>query len=186
MLKKGLVILGTVFLGLSSDALAADEFVQEVNAQTPELIQQELIQTERTTFLTTEDIWKDVYANIMYENEVSSQTIAALAIAEVKSRDLELMSSSTDHIVNYHGKRFAITDDDYQMLLRIVEAEASGEDMKGKILVANVILNRLEEGFNGASSVMDVIFDQGQFQPVATGAKYNIRSVLFSTGSVKR
>lgn len=172
MLRKGLVILGTVFLGLAGGELISE--AKEVNAQTPEIMTQELIQTEKITTLTTEDIWKEVYHEVMYENALSEKTMTALALAEVKNRDLQLMSSSTDHIVNYHGQRFAITEDDYQMLLRIVEAEASGEDMKGKILVANVILNRLEEGFNGASSVMDVIFDRGQFQPVSTGSIFRV------------
>ena len=116
MLRKGLVILGTVFLGLASGVLIPEASVIEVNAETQELVEQELIETEQVTFLTTEDIWKNAYSELMYENEFSGKTIAALAMAEVKSRDLELMSSSTDHIVNYHGKRYAITDDEYQLL----------------------------------------------------------------------
>lgn len=175
MLRKGLIILGTVFLGLAGGALTSEENITQVNAQTPEFMEQELIQTtQATTLLTTEDIWKDVYSQIMYESELSGQTIAALALAQVRSHDLALMSSSTDHIVNYHGQRFAITDDDYQMLLRIVEAEAEGEDIKGKILVANVVLNRLEDGFCGAESVSDVIFEKGQFQPVTTGRIFKV------------
>lgn len=186
MLRKGLVILGTVFLGLAGGALISEADIQEANAQTPEIMTQELIQTEQITALTTEDIWKDVYCELMYEKALSGETIAALAMAEVKSRDLELMSSSTDHIVNYHGQRFAITDDDYQMLLRIVEAEASGEDIIGKILVANVILNRLEEGFNGASSIIDVIFDKGQFQPVSDGRLFSVTVTESTVEAVER
>ena len=174
MLKKGLVILGTVFLGLAGGALISEADVKEANAQTPEIMTQELIQTEKITALTTEDIWKDVYCDLMYENALSGKTIAALAMAEVKSRDLELMSSSTDHIVNYHGKRFAITDDDYQMLLRLVEAEACGEGVKGKMLVASVVLNRLETSFSGSDSVSDVIFDKGQFSPVTSGRIFRV------------
>ncbi len=174
MLRKGLVILGTVFLGLAGSALTSEAEVTEANAQTSVMMEQELVQTEEVAILTTEDIWKDTYCKIMYEDALSGKMIVARAMAEVKSRDLELMSSSTDHIVNYHGERFAITDDDYQMLLRIVEAEASGEGMKGKILVANVILNRLEEGFSGATSVSDVIFEKGQFQPVTTGRIFRV------------
>lgn len=173
MLKKGLVILGTVFLGLASEVLTPETLVREANAETPELMKQELIQTERITSLTTEDIWKDVYSTLMYENELSGQTIVALAMAEVKSRDLELMSSTTDHIVSYHGERFAITDDDYQMMLRLVEAEACGEDIKGKMLVANVVLNRLEVGFGG-DTVSDVIFNKGQFSPVTSGKIFRV------------
>ena len=36
-----------------------------------------------------------------------------------------------------------MSDEDYDTLLRIVEAEAGSEDIKGRVLVANVIMNRL-------------------------------------------
>lgn len=38
---------------------------------------------------------------------------------------------------------YVITAEDYDALLRIVEAEASGEDETGRLLVANVVLNRV-------------------------------------------
>ena len=174
MLKKGLVVLGTICLGLMSEVLTPATLVEEANAATPEIMTQELVRAEGMTLLTTEDIWKDVYSTLTTKDEVSSQTIVALAMAEVKSRDLELMNSTTDHIVSYHGSRFAITDDDYQMLLRLVEAEAGGEDIKGKMLVANVVLNRLETSFSGSDSVSDVIFDKGQFSPVTSGRIFRV------------
>ena len=183
MLRKGLIILGTVFLGFAGNSLTAEEEVQEVQevhevqevmVQTPLVITEEVVQKAEFIPLTTEDIWKEVYCEVMYENALSVETMTSLAMAEVKNRDLALMSSSTDHIVSYHGKRFAITDDDYQMLLRIVEAEASGEGLIGKILVANVVLNRLEVAFSGANTVSEVIFDKGQFEPVTTGKIFRV------------
>lgn len=102
----------------------------------------------------TEDIWKAVYQEVM-------------------SNDLILMSNSTDHIVKYHGRKFAITQDDYQVLLQIVEAEAGSEDIKGRMLVANVILNRLEIGFGG-DTISEVVFDEGQFSPVADGRFFKV------------
>ena len=37
-----------------------------------------------------------------------------------------------------------MSDEDYDTLLHIVEAEAGTEDVKGRILVANVIMNRIK------------------------------------------
>ena len=37
-----------------------------------------------------------------------------------------------------------MSDEDYENLLQIVEAEAGTEDLKGRILVANVIMNRVK------------------------------------------
>lgn len=58
------------------------------------------------------------------------------------------------------------------ILERIVEAEATGEDLKGKILVANVVLNRVvNECF--PDTVKDVVFQKSgshvQFSPTADG-----------------
>ncbi len=71
-----------------------------------------------------------------------------------------------------------ITNEDYENLLRIVEAEAGGEDRKGKILVANVILNRVaDEQF--PDSVTEVIFQQQdgvcQFSPIRDGRFYTVK-----------
>lgn len=123
---------------------------------------------EASGMITTQNIWISAYRNLMYGTESSLEKVAALALSDVKAADLKLMSSSTDHVVTYHGRRFAITEEDYEVLLKIVEAEASTEDIKGKMLVANVIMNRLEVGFCG-NTIVEVVFAEGQFAPVANG-----------------
>jgi len=65
-----------------------------------------------------------------------------------------------------------LTENDYTALLKLVEAEASGEDIKGKMLVANVVLNRVESS-SFPDSVEEVVYQRAggkaQFSPVATG-----------------
>lgn len=74
-------------------------------------------------------------------------------------------------------KCYDLTKEDYSNLLRIVEAEATGEDIKGKILVANVVMNRVKSK-KFPNSVTKVIMqkDMGkvQFSPVADGRFYNV------------
>lgn len=65
-----------------------------------------------------------------------------------------------------------MSDGDYETLLAIVEAESGGEDVKGRILVANVILNRVESDlFPG--NVTDVVWENTggspQFSPTVDG-----------------
>jgi len=72
----------------------------------------------------------------------------------------------------------ALSLEDYENLLRIVEAEAGGEDEKGKILVANVILNRVDcESF--PDTVTEVVFQQSngvcQISPVGNGRFYTVK-----------
>lgn len=71
----------------------------------------------------------------------------------------------------------AFSEEDYNNLLRIVEAEAGGEDEKGKILVANVVINRvMDEDF--PDSITEVIFQKEngvtQFSPVSNGRIFKV------------
>lgn len=69
-------------------------------------------------------------------------------------------------------KQYGLTETEYDLLLRLVEAEAGGEDLTGKLLVANVVFNRLKnEKF--PNSVSEVILQRdengAQFSPVSDG-----------------
>ncbi len=70
------------------------------------------------------------------------------------------------------GRIYEVSEEDYDALLRLVEAEASGEDIKGKLLVANVVLNRVQSGAF-PDTIKEVIYQRqngrAQFSPVATG-----------------
>ena len=55
------------------------------------------------------------------------------------------------------------------MLLKIVQAEAGGCDRKGRILVANVILNRVESD-EFPDNVTSVVYEKYQFSPVMDGS----------------
>jgi len=71
------------------------------------------------------------------------------------------------------SKRF-LTYDDINSLERIVEAEASMDDLRGKTLVACVVLNRLNKDININKTVHEVIIKPGQFQPVRNGKYYSV------------
>ncbi len=64
------------------------------------------------------------------------------------------------------------------VLMRIVESEAGSEDADGRLLVANVILNRVENDMF-PSTVTEVVFQQengvAQFSPVSNGRIYQVK-----------
>ncbi len=66
-----------------------------------------------------------------------------------------------------------ISDKDYEILLKIVQAEAGNEDKKGKMLVAGVVMNRVESS-RFPDTVEEVVFQHEdgvyQFSPVANGS----------------
>ncbi len=61
-----------------------------------------------------------------------------------------------------------------ELFARLVMAEAGGEDLQGQIMVANVVLNRLNCAYGGAKTITDVIYRPGQFEPVATGRIWSV------------
>lgn len=73
---------------------------------------------------------------------------------------------------------FTDYNDAVYWLSRIIEAEAGGEPFKGKVAVAEVILNRVKSD-EFPDTIWAVIFDDEfgiQFEPVANGTIYNTPS----------
>lgn len=64
---------------------------------------------------------------------------------------------------------FACSNSDYRVLLKIVQAEAGICDTKGRILVANVILNRVKSD-QFPDSIPGVVYEKYQFSPVIDGS----------------
>jgi len=65
-----------------------------------------------------------------------------------------------------------LDEQEYQILLKIVEAEAGGEDEVGKMLVANVVMNRVRSS-HFPNTIKDVVYQcnngTAQFSPTADG-----------------
>ena len=82
------------------------------------------------------------------------------------------------------GNSFSLEDQEYQVLLKIVEAEAGCEDTEGRMLVANVVMNRVITG-NFPNSVTEVVYHRkdgtAQFSPVSDG---RIDTVNVSQGTI--
>lgn len=85
-------------------------------------------------------------------------------------------TSSDKRTVEYHvlvnENAVHLDEESYEILCRIVEAEAGNEDETGRMLVANVILNRVESS-RFPNTVKGVVFQKKgghcQFSPVANG-----------------
>lgn len=65
--------------------------------------------------------------------------------------------------------RIPCSEEDYQVMLKIVQAEAGGCDSRGKILVANVIMNRVRSR-EFPDSITGVVYEKSQFSPVSNGS----------------
>ena len=82
------------------------------------------------------------------------------------------------------GTSFSLEDQEYQVLLKIVEAEAGCEDTEGRMLVANVVMNRVRNGYF-PNTVTEVVYQRqdgtAQFSPVSDG---RIDTVNVSQGTI--
>lgn len=122
---------------------------------------------------------KEQAAKEQAAKEQAAKEQAAKAQAEKEAAESD---RAVHCVVNYRGERsISVSKEDYQCLLRIVQAEAGGEDAYGKRLVANVILNRVVSG-EFPNTVTGVVFQQGQFSPIRNGS-YDCAQVSESTRS---
>ncbi len=82
-----------------------------------------------------------------------------------------------------------LSGEELETLLRIVEAEAGSEDEDGRLLVANVVLNRVKND-KFPATVTEVVFQQSdgvtQFSPVASGRYYTVEISDETEAAVQR
>lgn len=72
-----------------------------------------------------------------------------------------------------------------RILERIVEAESGDQTIKGRQMVANVILNRMKsEKF--PNSVREIVFAGRQFSPVSNGSYYRVKVSLQTKKAVEK
>lgn len=100
---------------------------------------------------------------------------------------------SEERVVEYtlleQQDRYDFPDEEIEVLLRIVEAEAGSEDEEGRLLVANVILNRVRSELF-PDSVSEVVFqNEGgavQFTPAYSGSYYAVEVSDTTVRAVER
>lgn len=203
------------FVGQASvkQAMAADEetitetVVKTEEETTVKAVQYKTLDAKKIfTETTSGSLWKVAAYKLSpdYEKEeaieeafkeVSTHVLAQEALDVFEEETLQIMALPAgafwgDKIKVYAGDTpLLITPEDKEVLLRIVEAEATGEDVKGRMLVANVILNRVvSEEF--PNSIPEVVFshrgDTYQFAPVKDGRYWTVRITDKTKEAVER
>ena len=112
-------------------------------------------------------------AELVENNQFCYQGVAETDMDErrMNTQEDEKQRRTVKTIVRYrvnldHGAR--------RILERIVEAESGDQTIKGRQMVANVILNRMKsEKF--PNSVREIVFAGRQFSPVSNGSYYRVK-----------
>lgn len=94
-----------------------------------------------------------------------------------------------DYAVIEQQLLYHFSDEELEALLRIVEAEAGGEDEDGRLLVANVVLNRVNSELF-PDTVSEVVFQKegavAQFSPAYSGKYYRVEVSETTVNAVGR
>ena len=110
-----------------------------------------------------------------FEAEIESENIDNITKEEIKSLfpDYEALVDTLDSIegdLYVYGRSFhSITKEEFDLLCRLVQAEAGNQCLEGKVAVAEVVFNRMEKEVF-PDTVHDVIYAPSQFQPTRNGA----------------
>lgn len=132
------------------------------------------VQQKQQSLLDAKAEIEEIHQEILLEQERQRQREQEAEEAAAKAAAMAIPNSS---------KRY--TDEDYQVLLRIVQAEAGICDSKGKILVANVILNRVRSG-KFPNNITDVVYERQQFSPVSNGSINRVKITQQTVDCVNR
>ncbi|MFW5651723.1 MAG: cell wall hydrolase [Acetivibrio ethanolgignens] len=123
-----------------------------------------------------EEITKSTLATAE-SNTVSKQILLDEQMEAIAAESVAAMQNDLAKETAREENRIQLSQTDKGVLLRIVEAEATGEDVTGKMLVANVILNRVNSD-EFPDTVEKVVFQKSgkkyQFSPIRDGRYYKV------------
>ena len=172
------------FGGGGKNALAApiaDESQEEEQAEEPE--GSGLVTEAKVQFglLDTDSEGQQLAGALLEANVREKQRQQAAAQTQIETLQKQILKEKQEEEARKKAeeerrasRRIRYTDEDYQVFLRIVQAEAGICDKRGKILVADVIINRvLSKEF--PNSVKAVVYEPSQFQPVSNGAINSVK-----------
>lgn len=175
------------------ELLAAEQTKQEQKSKADSLVaaQQEKISAAKSDVADAEMEIADTDAEIArqkaYEEELEAQKAKedAARQEEIRRQEEELINSqqpdASDNNANPDGTSTgdnttgsdtsgggAVNASDVAMLAALIQCEAGGESYEGKLAVGSVVMNRVDSSYF-PDTVVGVIYQSGQFSPVASG-----------------
>lgn len=121
----------------------------------------------------------------MDKSKKQTEKLSAKNIESNKAGDAAKETQATSKTKNI----VKLSKKDQEILQRIVEAEATGEDIKGRMLVANVILNRVNDDYF-PNTVEGVVFQNNgktyQFSPIKDKRYWSVKISKDTITAVER
>lgn len=162
------------------------EIARDTQNYSLQTVNSTVIAADKRTTLLGQTLMKDFANTIVKENVVEEDkkesedeqgAIATEAMAKKRKSKSEETKKAAASKKEKAIPKINLGAEQKEVLLRIVEAEATGEDIKGKMLVANVILNRVKSS-QFPDTVKGVVFQKNgrttQFSPIADGRYWSV------------
>jgi spore germination cell wall hydrolase CwlJ-like protein len=106
------------------------------------------------------------------KNEAQGTKVPAVNATWKSAQPVQGTTGAVAGNVSSKPQTAAVSSYQYQMLARIISAEAKGEPFHGQVAVGAVILNRVASA-RFPKSIAANVLKRGQFEPVANGSIWN-------------
>jgi N-acetylmuramoyl-L-alanine amidase len=172
-----------VIVTMASTNGSVSQMIEEVNQNVfyETILNEEFEETEVSSNEGFKRYSDAVINNVLYDVPMEKQIKTQEVSIVDKTQAMSVMSINEYNLQIKYG----ITGEELDLLERIVQAEAGGEDLKGKILVANVILNRVHSS-RFPNDIKSVIMAGRQFSPVSDGRLWTVTVSAETKEAVQR
>lgn len=107
-------------------------------------------------------------------DEAQDQMGEALATLVQMQRQLDVSNAKIDEleakVAELEAARVILSENEEEILLKIAKVEANGQGVAGKAHVMRVVLNRKDHLTKYPDTIEGVVYQSGQFTPVASGS----------------
>ncbi len=194
---------------VEQELVGVNDFTYDIENETQENVQEHELTAKSETQLTESQMTEtqmtetQITETQMTETQITETQITEAQETEAQETESQITETRiptenvtqnneeavTGQTLIYNSVDFEVTDSDYYWLKKIVEAEAGNQDEIGKILVANVIINRVKSG-EFPNSIKSVIFQNNgrtyQFEPVKNERIYDMNPTENTINCVDR
>ena len=157
---------------------------EEAKTEETSTIKEEASQTEEATkeaeTVQTEEAETEETATVQ-TTEAETEEAETVQTAEAVTEEASTVQMPENNVVEdatpVMGSVIKVNSEEYESLQRIVEAEAGNQDDIGRILVANVVLNRVKSNVYPDTILENIFRHSGevyQFHPVKNGTYYSV------------
>lgn len=122
--------------------------------------------TKEMAIVASSDLHIDYEVKTLTKDGFSSENVDVVETYTDETTDVDSVDGYVED--SDYSDISNISYDEYSELCKLVQAEANSEDIFGRTMVANVVLNRVRSNHYD-NDILSVIYDSGQFEPVSRG-----------------